>query len=124
MSRAGDGRGLGPSVERCAGNGARAGPDRGPQVGRVIGHGPRPADSVTQGNGVATRPGVGPVIALTRLNGHKVVVNAELIKTVEQTPDTMLTLINGDHLLVAETVQEVVERAIEYRRQLRAFANG
>jgi flagellar protein FlbD len=62
------------------------------------------------------------VITLTRLNGHKVVVNAELIKTVERTPDTLLTIINGDHLMVAETVDEVVERAIEYGRRLRAFA--
>ncbi len=63
------------------------------------------------------------MIVLTRLNGHKVVVNAELIKTVEQTPDTTLTLINGDHMLVAEEPEEVVARAIAYGRQLRAFAN-
>jgi len=63
------------------------------------------------------------MIVLTRLNGHKVVVNAELIKTVEQTPDTTLTLINGDHMLVSEGPEEVVARAIEYGRQLRAFAN-
>ena len=59
---------------------------------------------------------------MTRLNGHKVVVNAELIKTVEKTPDTMLTFINGDHLVVTETVDDVVDRAVEYGRRLRAFA--
>ncbi len=62
------------------------------------------------------------VITVTRLNGHKLVVNAELIKTVEQTPDTMLTLLNGDHIMVAESVEEIVERAVEYGRSLRAFA--
>ncbi len=64
------------------------------------------------------------MITVTRLNGHKLVVNAELIKTVEQTPDTMLTLINGDHLVVCETVEEVVARAIDYGRRLRAFVDA
>ncbi|MBN1345960.1 MAG: flagellar FlbD family protein [Phycisphaerae bacterium] len=63
------------------------------------------------------------MITLTRLNDHKVVVNAELIKTVERTPDTMLTLINGDHLVVKESVEDVVDKAIEYGRRLRAFAH-
>ncbi len=48
------------------------------------------------------------MITLSRFDGRKVVVNAELIKTVEQTPDTMLTLINGDHLMVRESLEEVV----------------
>ena len=61
------------------------------------------------------------MILLTRLNRNKVVVNAELIKTVEQTPDTTITFINGDHLVVTEPMDEVVRRAIEYGRQVRAF---
>jgi len=61
------------------------------------------------------------MISLTRINGRVVVVNAELIKFVESTPDTMLTLLNGDHLLVRESVDEVVERAIEFARRIRAF---
>ena len=59
------------------------------------------------------------MITLTRLNGKPFVVNAELIRTVEANPDTTLTLINGDHFIVKETMQEVVERAIEYGRHLR-----
>lgn len=69
-------------------------------------------------------PGTDLVILLTRLNGHKLVVNAELIKTVEETPDTTLTLINGDRMMVTESVEEVVQRAVEYGRQLRAFATA
>lgn len=61
------------------------------------------------------------MISLTRINGRVVVVNAELIKFVESTPDTMLTLINGDHLIVRESVDEVVGRAIEFARRIRAF---
>ena len=61
------------------------------------------------------------MIALTRINGRTVVVNAELIKFVESTPDTMLTLIGGDRLMVQESVDDVVERAIEFARRIRAF---
>ena len=50
-----------------------------------------------------------------------VVVNAELIKFVEQTPDTMITLINGDHFMVLESVQDVDDKAIDYARQIRSF---
>jgi flagellar protein FlbD len=62
------------------------------------------------------------MITLTRFNGNRFVVNAELIKTVEETPDTTLTLINGDRLLVKESMEEVVRRAIGYARQIRTFA--
>ena len=59
------------------------------------------------------------MITVTRLNGKKYVVNAELIRTVESNPDTTITLINGDHLSVSESMQDVVEKAIEYGQRLR-----
>jgi len=61
------------------------------------------------------------MIVLTRLNDRPVVVNAELIKLIEATPDTLITMINGDHLMVREPVEDVVRKAIEYARQVRAF---
>ena len=59
------------------------------------------------------------MITVTRLNGRKLVVNAELIKIVESNPDTTIKLINGDTILVKETLQEVVELAVDYGRSLR-----
>ncbi len=59
------------------------------------------------------------MIHVTRLNGKPFVINAELIRTVESNPDTTITLINGDHLIVQEDMQEVVQRAIDYGRSLR-----
>lgn len=59
------------------------------------------------------------MIKLTRLNGKPFVVNAELIRTVESNPDTTITLINGDHMIVAESMEEVIARAIDYGRSLR-----
>lgn len=59
------------------------------------------------------------MISLTRLNGQAFVVNAERIRYVEQTPDTMLCCDNGEKLMVKETLQEVIKRSIEYGRQVR-----
>ena len=61
------------------------------------------------------------MILLTRLNQAQVVINAELIKMVEATPDTVITLINGDHLMVRESVEQVVEKAVDYARQIRGM---
>ena len=61
------------------------------------------------------------MIRLTRLNGRPFVLNAEQIKTVEQTPDTMITLLTGDQLVVQESMDDVVRRAIDYARALRTF---
>ena len=61
------------------------------------------------------------MITLTRLDKRVIVVNAELIKMIESTPDTIVTLINGDMLIVREDVDEVVRRAIDYARQIRSF---
>jgi flagellar protein FlbD len=58
------------------------------------------------------------MIELTRLNGHSMVLNSDLIKTAEASPDTMLTLINGEKLIVREEIGEVVERVLEYRARL------
>ncbi|GJM25482.1 MAG: hypothetical protein DHS20C16_18970 [Phycisphaerae bacterium] len=61
------------------------------------------------------------MIVVTKLNGKAVVVNAELIKLIESTPDTLITLTSGDHFMVKEEVEEVVERAVEYARRIRSF---
>ncbi len=59
------------------------------------------------------------MITVTRLNGKPMVVNAELIRSVEENPDTTITLINGDHLIVKERMQQIVEKAIDYGHHLR-----
>lgn len=63
------------------------------------------------------------MIRVTRLNDQPVVINSEQIKMIEQTPDTMITLLTGDRLMVKESIQEVVRRAIEYSRSVRVFGN-
>ncbi len=60
------------------------------------------------------------MIELTRLNGSPMVLNSDLIKTAEASPDTMLTLINGEKLIVREECADVVERVLAYRARLLA----
>ena len=55
------------------------------------------------------------MIMLTRLTGAPFALNPDLIERAEATPDTVLTLCDGTKLLVAETVDELVERVREYR---------
>ena len=62
------------------------------------------------------------MITVTRLDKRVVVINAEQIKMLEATPDTIVTLLNGDTVVVRESVDEVVRRAIDYARQIRGFA--
>ncbi len=57
------------------------------------------------------------MIKLTRLNGQAIVVNADLIKFLEATPDTLLTLSNNEKLMVKESIETVMERFILFRRQ-------
>lgn len=59
------------------------------------------------------------MITVTRLNGKPIAVNADLIRSVEENPDTTITLINGDHLIVQESMAEVVAKVIDYGRHLR-----
>jgi flagellar protein FlbD len=59
------------------------------------------------------------MIPLTRLNGDQFVINAEKIRYVEQTPDTIVCCDTGERLMVRESLQEVMRRAIEYSRLVR-----
>jgi len=68
------------------------------------------------------------MIQLTRLNGNPLVVNCDLIKYAESSPDTVLTLINGEKIVVLESCEDVVNRAVAHRARVfaaaRAFAPG
>jgi len=65
------------------------------------------------------------MIYVSRLNGSEFVLNAELVREVEATPDTIITLTTGQKVMVRESVDEVVAAVLEYRRQIQpgAFTN-
>ena len=58
------------------------------------------------------------MIELTRLNGHKIAVNCDLIRYAEASPDTVLTLVTGEKLIVLETCSAVTSLAFCYRVSL------
>jgi len=58
------------------------------------------------------------MIQLTRLNNARLAVNCDLIKYVEEAPDTVLTLLNGEKLVVRETTEQVIERVRDFRRSV------
>ncbi len=56
------------------------------------------------------------MIQLTRLNSHPLAVNSDLIKFVEQAPDTVITLLTGEKIVVRESAEEVLQRIVQFRR--------
>jgi flagellar protein FlbD len=62
------------------------------------------------------------MIDLTRLNGNRMVVNCDLIKFAEATPDTTLSLVTGEKLIVLESCDEVIKRILVYRAKVLAQA--
>jgi flagellar protein FlbD len=58
------------------------------------------------------------MIWVTRLNGSEIVVNADLIETMESTPDTVLTLVDGKKYVVQEAAADVVQRIQAYRASI------
>jgi flagellar protein FlbD len=58
------------------------------------------------------------MIQLTRLNNKVLTVNSDLIKFVEESPDTLVTLITGEKIVVREKSAEVLARIIEFRRSV------
>ena len=60
------------------------------------------------------------MIEVTRLNGNAMLLNSDLIKIAEASPDTMLTLIHGEKLIVRESCAEILEKVLAYRALLLA----
>jgi flagellar protein FlbD len=56
------------------------------------------------------------MITLRRLNGQEFILNADLIETVESTPDTLVTLSNGKKIIVKNTLEDIVRNTIKYRQ--------
>lgn len=63
------------------------------------------------------------MIQLTRLNNSRLAINSDLIKFVEAAPDTVLTLVTGEKVVVREGVADVIERVCEFRRSIACGAH-
>ena len=58
------------------------------------------------------------MISVTRLNGAELVVNDDLIEFIERTPETVLTMTDGKKMTVKESVEDVCQRIVNYRRSI------
>ncbi|MCC6274277.1 MAG: flagellar FlbD family protein [Leptospiraceae bacterium] len=61
------------------------------------------------------------MIVVHRLNKSEVVINASQIESLESTPDTVIVLINDKKYVVRETISEVIDKVIEYKRKIFQF---
>ncbi|MEE2754427.1 MAG: flagellar FlbD family protein [Candidatus Latescibacterota bacterium] len=57
------------------------------------------------------------MVKITRLNGTILVVNSDLIEFLESTPDTIVTLTTGRKVIAKESVDELIDKVVEYKRQ-------
>lgn len=56
------------------------------------------------------------MIALRRMNGQEIVINADLIESIESTPDTMITLTSGKKMMVQNKLEDIVRKAVKYKQ--------
>ena len=65
------------------------------------------------------------MIRVTRINHAPMVLNSELIEHIETTPDTVISLTNGQKYVVLEPADEVIEKVVEFRRRVyQPFEHG
>ena len=60
------------------------------------------------------------MILLTRLNGHPLLLNADLIEAVEPTPDTVITMTSGNKLIVRDSMDDIQAKVVDFRRRIHA----
>jgi flagellar protein FlbD len=58
------------------------------------------------------------MIEIKKLSDQVIILNSDLIETIEATPDTMITLTTGRKIVVKDSVDEVLKKVIEYRRSI------
>ena len=58
------------------------------------------------------------MIKVTRLNDSVLIINVEMIQSLQATPDTVITFTNQDRLMVKEPVEEISQRIVEYQRSV------
>ncbi|NLM45089.1 MAG: flagellar FlbD family protein [Clostridiales bacterium] len=57
------------------------------------------------------------MIKVTRLNSKEYYINFDLIETIEETPDTVITLRDGKKYVVSESPEEIIERILDFKRK-------
>ena len=58
------------------------------------------------------------MILLTKLDGNRIILNLDTIKYIEKIPDTLVTFVNGDSVIVKETLENIISKTIEYKNKI------
>lgn len=61
------------------------------------------------------------MISITKMNNQEILLNNDLIETIEETPDTVITLTTGKKLIVKESIDEILEKVVSFRSRLNQF---
>lgn len=59
------------------------------------------------------------MILLTKINDVSITVNSDLIQSIEETPDTIITMTNNEKIVVQERMTEIIDRVVQYRRSIK-----
>jgi len=63
------------------------------------------------------------MIRVKKLTGEEYVLNSDLIETIESTPDTVITLTTGKKVVVLDSIENIIQKVIEYKRTIFSHAN-
>jgi flagellar protein FlbD len=61
------------------------------------------------------------MISVSRLNGSSFVLNCDIIETIEETPDTVISTTNGKKFVVKESIEQIVEKVLKYKNEIQNF---
>ena len=64
------------------------------------------------------------MVILTKLNDQVFTINDDLIETMEQTPDTVIVMTTGNKFVVKETPEEIIDKIVQFKRQIYSEQNG
>ena len=63
------------------------------------------------------------MIEVNKMNGDKIIINAELIESIKSTPDTVITLTTNKKILVEDEVDEIIKKVIAYKKEIASCLN-
>lgn len=64
------------------------------------------------------------MITVHRLDGSAIIINIDLVETIEARPDTTVSFTNGKKLIISESVDEFLQKTLEYKKKLHLFVKS
>ncbi|MBP7461650.1 MAG: flagellar FlbD family protein [Candidatus Delongbacteria bacterium] len=64
------------------------------------------------------------MILLKKINGQEIVLNAELIEMIEETPDTIISLVNGKKIVVIDSKEVIIQKVMAYKQTINRCIPG